>query len=207
MKTKSLSVLLTGLLVVTCPVLFAQDYPALQQAFETSYTLENNGEYNHAIEALRAVYDEDSYAVNLRLGWLTYFSGSFTESTAYYQRAIALMPMSVEARLGYALPASALGNWDLVIKKYEEILQIDPNHSVTNYRLASIYHSRQDYQRAYQYLEKVANHYPFDYDIAILYAWTNFHLGKLREAKVLFNKTLLIRPGDSSALEGLKLIQ
>lgn len=207
MRTIRLSVLFAGFLVVSYPVVLAQDYAALQLAFEKSYTFEDNGEYSNAIEALREVYDEDSYAVNLRLGWLTYFSGSFMESTAYYQRAIALMPLSIEARLGYALPASALGNWELVIKKYEEILQIDPNHSVTNYRLASIFYSRQDYQRAYQYLEKVANHFPFDYDIMVLFAWTNFHLGKLREAKVLFNKTLLIRPGDTSALEGLKLIQ
>jgi tetratricopeptide (TPR) repeat protein len=207
MKKIGLSLVLVVLLVVTATALYAQDYSALQQAFSKSYTYEDNGEYNKAIEELKNVYDEDSYEINLRLGWLTYLSGSFTESAAYYQRAITLMPMSIEARLGYALPASALGNWDLVIKKYEQILAIDPYNSLVNYRLASIYHSRQEYQKAYEYLEKVANHYPYDYDITILFAWTNFYLGKLREAKVLFNKTLLIRPGDSSAQEGLKLIQ
>jgi len=38
-------------------------------------------------------------------------------------------------------------------------------------------------------------------------AWTNFKLGKFREAKVLFSKALLIQPGDESALEGLGLIK
>jgi hypothetical protein len=37
--------------------------------------------------------------------------------------------------------------------------------------------------------------------------WTNFQLGKLREAKVLFQKALLNRPGDNSATEGLSLIK
>ena len=41
----------------------------------------------------------------------------------------------------------------------------------------------------------------------ILYAWTEFKLGKLREAQVLFNKVLLMRPKDTSALEGLLQIK
>jgi len=38
-------------------------------------------------------------------------------------------------------------------------------------------------------------------------AWTNFKLEKYREAKILFQKTLLISPGDASALEGLGLLK
>jgi Flp pilus assembly protein TadD len=49
--------------------------------------------------------------------------------------------------------------------------------------------------------------YPFDYDNLVLYAWTNYQLGKLREAKVLFNKVLLNKPNDASAKEGLGLIK
>ena len=195
------------LLIMRPSVIRAQDYPAMQQAFGTSYSYESKGEYTKAIEDLKKIYLEDSYEINIRLGWLSYLSGAFTESSAYYERAIALMPMSIEARMGFALPSSAMGNWTLVIKRYEEILSIDPNHSITNYRLASIYYNRKEYQKAFTYLEKIANHYPYDYDITILYAWTNFQLGKLREAKVLFNKALLIRPLDGSAQEGLKLIQ
>jgi len=53
----------------------------------------------------------------------------------------------------------------------------------------------------------VINLYPFDYDTMILYAWTNFKLGKLREAQVMFNKVLLNKPKDASAMEGLSLIK
>ena len=52
----------------------------------------------------------------------------------------------------------------------------------------------------------VVNHYPFDYDSVIMLAWTNYRLGKMREAKVLFQKALLIQPGAESALEGLSLL-
>ena len=51
------------------------------------------------------------------------------------------------------------------------------------------------------------NLYPFDYDSLLLYARTNYQLGKLREAQVMFNKVLLNKPKDVSALEGLSLIK
>lgn len=185
----------------------AQDNSSLITAFSTSYSHENNGEYTKAVDVLKKVYVESSYEINLRLGWLTYQSGLFTESIAYYNKAIVLMPLSVEARLGYVLPASSAGNWDQVITRYNEILKLDPNHYTVNYRMGLIYYSRKDYQTAFRYFERIANLYPFDYDAILMLGWTDFQLGKLREAKVLFQKTLLNRPNDSSATEGLGLIK
>jgi tetratricopeptide (TPR) repeat protein len=188
--------------------IFSQNNQAtLQAAFSKSYQYEYRGNFTDAISALKTVYQEDSYEINLRLGWVTYLAGLFTESSAYYQKAIALKPYSIEAKLGLANPASALGNWDQVITQYNDILAIDPQNSLTNYRMGSIYYGRKDYTKAEKYLEKVVNLYPFDYDSNILFAWTNLKLGKLREAQVLFNKVLLIKPTDASALEGLGLIK
>ncbi len=196
---------LTGLvfLMLTSTGLVAQNGKSLLEAFVVSYKAETSGEYTRAIEVLRKEYKEDSYELNLRLGWLTYNNGSFSESAAYYNKAIQLMPYSIEARLGFALPASAMGNWDHVITKYQEILKIDPNHSLTNYRMGLIYYYREDYQTAYKYFERIANMYPFDYDSIHMFAWVNLRLGKSREARALFNRALLIRPGDTSVLEGL----
>lgn len=187
--------------------LTAQEKTSLPDVFSASYTHETKAEYGKAIEVMRRVYDESSYEINLRLGWLTYQSGLFSESVGYYNKAIALMPLSIEARLGYALPASSAGNWDQVITRYNEILKLDPSHYLTNYRLGLIYYGRKDYQNAFRHFEKVVNLYPFDYDALLMTAWTNFQLGKLREAKILFGKALLNKPGDSSALEGIGLIK
>jgi len=208
LKIKSKIALATLLLVLCVTIVRAQDNTAAQQeAFSSSYTLEKSGDYTKAAEALKKVYDEKSYETNLRLGWLTYMGGSFTEACAYYQKAIALMPYGIEARFGYINPAAALGNWDQVITQYNEILKTDPQNTTANYRLGYIYYGKADYNKAFTYFEKNVNLYPFDYDSLIMYAWTNFKLGKLREAKVLFNKALLNRPKDSSALEGLGLIK
>lgn len=183
------------------------NYTTQQDAFSKSYAYESRGNFTDAITTLKSIYQEDSYEINLRLGWITYLAGMFTESSAYYQKAIKLKPYAIESRIGFANPASALGNWDQVVAQYDEVLAIDPQNTIVNYRMGSIYYGRKDYTKAEKFLEKVVNLYPFDYDSMILYAWTEYRLGKMREAQVLFNKALLMRPKDASATEGLGLIK
>lgn len=177
-----------------------------QLHFNNSIAFENKGMYNDAIKELIFIYDENSYEINLRLGWLHYLNGLFTESTTYYQNAIQLMPFSIEARLGYVLPSSAIGNWNKVIQQYEEILNIDPNNQVAGYRYASILYGRSELAQAERLMGKLVNLYPFNYDYLVLYGWINLKLGKAENAKVLFQKVLLLNPADSSALKGLALL-
>ncbi len=199
-------IFMLALFVLLTNSLIAQYSQELSTAFKKSYKLENEGEYTKAARLIKNVYDEDSYEINLRLGWLTYLQGMFADALPYYETCLTIMPFSTEARLGIANPASAMGNWNLVEKMYMEILANDPANSLVNYRLGVIYYGREKYDVAFKYLEKVVNHYPFDYDAVIMLAWTNFKLGKYREAKVLFGKALLIKPDDASALEGLKYV-
>ena len=197
-----------SLFLISSLQVFSQtNYTTLQETFSKSYAYESRGNFMDAITAMKSVYQEDSYEINVRLGWVTYLAGQFTESSAYYQKAIKLKPYAIEARIGFANPASALGNWDQVISEYNQVLSIDPQNTTVNYRMGSIYYGRKDYAKAEKYLEKVVNLYPFDFDSMVLYAWTNYRLGKLREAQVLFNKALLMRPNDASAKEGLGLIK
>jgi tetratricopeptide (TPR) repeat protein len=195
------------ILIFSVFVTYAQDYTKLTAAFSDSYAKEKAGKYIDAVVALKTYYNADSYEINLRLGWLTYLQGQFTESVSYYNKAIELMPYAIEPRLGVVLPASSLGNWDFVTGQYNKILAIDPNNTLTLYRMGLISYDKKDYNQAYQYFERVVNLYPFDYQSVLMLAWTNFKLGKTREAKILFNKALLYYPEDSSAKEGLALIK
>lgn len=185
----------------------AQDFEAQQKAFAKSYDLEKEGEYKKAATQIKNVYDENSYEMNLRLGWLNYLAGLHDESQSHYQKALNLMPYSEEARFGLVLPASATGKWDLVTKTYKEILKNNPQNTTANYRMGLILYGKKDYDGASSYFKKVTDLYPFDYDSLLMLAWTNFQLGKSREAKILFNKVLLYSPEDKSALEGLSLIK
>ena len=195
------------LMIISLSLHGQANFKPIEDAFASSYLLQDKANYTGAIAALKAVYDENSYEINVRLGWLNYLGGFFTESAAYYQKAIKLKPYAIEPKLGFVYPAAALGNWDQVIAQYNEILKIDSQNTTANYRLGSIYYGKLDYASAEKYLEKVVNLYPFDYDSNILYEWTNLKLGKNREAQVLFHKVLMMRPNDTSALEGMGLIK
>jgi len=177
------------------------------EAFTKSYTQETNGEYSKAIQELKQIYTEASYPINLRLAWLSYSAGLFTESMAYYSKAISIMPYSIEARLGMIYPAGAVGNWTVVVNTYKNIIEIDSKNYTANYKLASIFYGRKEYSTATKYLETIVNLYPFDYSSTILYGWNNYQLGKMREAKLLFNKALMLSPNDASAKEGLNLLK
>jgi len=198
--------------VATCIIFtlhhaYGQDVSKTISAFQQSYISEASGDFQEAMNVLKNVYDENSYEINLRLGWLAYLSGLFSESIAFYNKSITLMPYSIEARFGIVYPAAALGNWNMVIGHYEKILEINPNNSIANHRLGLIYYGREDFEKAYTYFEKVVNLYPFDYDALIMFGWANFKLNKFREAKILFQKALMHTPGGSSALEGLELLK
>jgi tetratricopeptide (TPR) repeat protein len=178
----------------------------LQTAFKYSYACEAAGNYTDAIGYLTKVYDEKSYEINLRLGWLNYATKNCPTSISYYQKAIDLRPYGIEARLGYVKPASALEKWDDVLAQYEAILKIDPQNSTVNYYTGMIYYNRKDYLKAAGYFEKVVNLYPFDYNSSLMLGWCDVFLGKMSDAKILFQKVLLYSPSDASALDGLKRV-
>ncbi len=200
-------IILSLTLIIATNTGFSQNEEVLQEAFASSYEYEISGEYQQAISIMKGNYNEDSYETNLRLGWLYYLSGLFTESMPYYQKCIVLKPLSIEARLGIVNPAASVGNWTQVESMYNQILAMDSENATANYRLGVIYYGREDYKRALKYFDKLLNHYPFDYDALIMSAWTNLKIGEVRKAKILFNKTLLNQPNDESALEGLELLK
>jgi tetratricopeptide (TPR) repeat protein len=180
---------------------------ALEAAFSKSYQHEKAGDFSAAADVLKKVFDESSYEINLRLGWLNYNAGLFDESVIFYSNAQKLKPYSEEARFGLILPKAALGRWNEVIELYNKILEISPNNSVALYRLGLIYYGRKDYNKAQPLFKKVVDLYPFGYDGLLMLGWTSYFLGNYPQAKVLFNKVLLYSPGDASAKEGLGLIK
>jgi len=178
----------------------------LQKAFKESYAYEAKGEYGSAIDVLKKVYDEKVYELNLRLGWLCYENKLYDESISYYEKAVSLMPNSIEAKFGLVYPLSVQEKWEKVYAQYTAVLAIDPQNTKANYYMGLGYYYKADYQSAYKYFEKVVTLYPFDGDSELMFAWTNFQLGKSKEAEIHFRKVLLISPNNTSALEGLALL-
>jgi tetratricopeptide (TPR) repeat protein len=185
----------------------AQNEAAMQKAFSESYKQEANAKYTDAINELAAFNNKDNYEVNLRIGWLYYLNKNYTQAQTYYHRAVTLKPYAIEAKLGYIKALAAAESWDKVMQQYNEILKIDPQNYTANYWSGVIHYNRKKYETAVKQFEKLINLYPFDYDANHLMAWTCLYLGRLNDAKTLFNKALLIKPNDASCIEGLSKIK
>lgn len=186
---------------------FAQDSKALQYAFSKSYTYESKYQYDEAIKVIKELYNEKSYPINMRLGWLYYLSKNYSSSISYYQKAGALMPASAEALWALVSPQIALEKWTDVEKTYLAIVKLEPKSATAHYKLGMIYYYRKNYSTAKKYFDIALNLYPMDYDILLMSAWNNYFLGNVNEAKILFNRVLVVSPGDTSAVEGLSLIK
>jgi len=184
----------------------AQSVDDMRKAFKDSYDFETKKDFYNAIDALKKL-NSNEYEVNLRLGWLHYLNQQYEESMGFYQTCIDSKPNSIEAKFGYTYPAAALNEWENVAKQYNDILNIDPQNTVASYKLGMIYYYKPDYQTALKYFEKVSTLYPFDYSAAVMAGWSNLKLGNVSEAKNYFNKSLMIKPDDPSALEGLGLLR
>ena len=201
-------ILVLSIITISTVTLEAQvNQTALEAAFAKSYEHEKTGDFSASMNDLKKVFDESSYEINLRLGWLNYNAGLFDESIIFYTTAQKLKPYSEEARFGLILPLAALGRWNEVIGLYDKILEISPNNTVALYRLGLVYYGRKDYNKAQPLFKKVVDLYPFGYDGLLMLGWTSYFLGNYSQAKVLFNKVKLYSPNDASANEGLQLIK
>lgn len=178
--------------------ILSQSDVAVREALKKSYDSEYQLKYQKAIEDLQGVYEPTSYELNLRIAWLSYKVGKYTESVNYYKKAIVKMPMSIEAKLGVVYPLGALEKWDQVVDNYLAIVKIDGFNATANYRLALIYYNRGDYGNSWKYLQKYVNLYPFDYDGNSLAGWIKYSVGKKEEAFVFFKKALMVNPYDTS---------
>jgi tetratricopeptide (TPR) repeat protein len=198
---------LVSIIITMVFIVNAQDNEKIIAAFQTSYELEKQGDYKKAAEKLQEVYSDNSYEINIRIGWLMYNAGLFDESAAHYQKALNLIPLSEEAKFGLIYPKTAQGKWTEVINWYNKILEYNPQNTTANFRLGLIYYGQKNYQKADEYFNKVLNLYPFDFDTLVMSGWSNYFLGKKNEAKVLFTKALMYSPDDESAKEGLELLK
>mgnify|MGYP005847373345 CR=1 FL=1 len=71
------------------------------------------------------------------------------------------------------------------------------NHFIAYIDMGGNFASRNTLRGAY--LSGVVNLYPFNYYSVLMLGWTNYQLGKTKEAKILFQKALLYDPTSASA--------
>ena len=129
------------------------------EVFSNSYAKEQAGSYQEALNQLKNVYDETSYPINLRLGWLAYLSGKYDESVSYYQKCIEIAPNAIEPKLGITYPLDKLQQWSDLREQYENILAIDANHIAANAGVGYIAYLAEEHKIAEKHYQKLVNLY------------------------------------------------
>lgn len=201
MKTIFLAVLIT----VSAHFTNAQNETV--NAFSSSYKFESFKQYNKAIEALNTVYSVNSYEINIRLGWLNYLQGEYTQSEKYYKQALTITPKSIEGLLGLTFPQAAMLNWTSLSATYLKVLKLDPMNKTANFRLGQILFGKNEFKKAENHLAKICSAYPFDYDANVLMAEIQTKQGNISEAKAYYQKALLYNPDSILILKALVQLQ
>jgi tetratricopeptide (TPR) repeat protein len=200
MKKVVVNAVLFGFLTFSSVGIFAQVSQSdldLRAAFKKSYESETAVKYAKAIEDLAPFANNNSYEVNVRLGYLNYMNAKFQQSVSHYKKCIELAPKSIEAKFGLINSLAALEKWEDVIVQYKEILKVDVGNAKALYNLSLIYFNRLDYTNAQIYLNNYIALYPFDFDGVNLIGWNKYYMGKKDEAYVYFKKALLLNPSST----------
>jgi tetratricopeptide (TPR) repeat protein len=192
-------------LLLLVPAARAAD--SVPDLYRQSYAAEARGDYAGANELMERLGPAGgTYVAQLRKGWLHYLAGRHAQAAEAYQRAAALEPAAVEARLGAMLPLMALRRWKDAERLGEEALLLAPGDVTAVSRLAFIQYSQGQWARAEPLYRRALAAWPASAEMRTGLGWTLLKLGRHKEAREVFEAVLLFAPDQLSAREGLGLV-
>ena len=143
------------------------------------------------------------YVALLRRGWLLYRLGRNAQAIESYEKAAALDPKAIEARLGLLLPLLAERRWPGAEKIAREVLKADPANYTATLKLAFVHYNLGHYGESGTLYRKLADTYPSDVEVRSGLGWALLKLGRKADAASTFREVLEIAPKNTLALQGL----
>ncbi|MEJ2540247.1 MAG: hypothetical protein P8188_09785, partial [Gemmatimonadota bacterium] len=179
--------------------------PDVAGAYARSFTYERTQAYDDAIRALAPVYDAvpNGYTVNLRMGWLFYLNGNYSNSITHYEVAEAAAPGALEPRLGHLLPLLAQERWADAEALGYQVVSADHFSYYGNLRLAIALRMQGKLDAAYQVALKMITAYPTDVLHLVEFARIVDARGDAPEAARLFREILILDPENEAARQYL----
>lgn len=170
-------------------------------AYARSFGYERTEAYDDAVRALAPVYDAypNGYTVNLRMGWLFYLNGNYTNAVAHYEVAEAAAPTALEPKLGRLLPLLAQERWAEAEALGYQVVSVDHYSYYGNLRLAAALRMQGKADAAYQVALKMVAAYPTDVLYLVELARTIDARGDPDEARRIFGEVLILDPENEAA--------
>lgn len=181
--------------------LFAITPEEIQEAYHKSFNYEQIEDYENAIRALSPVLDEypNGYTVNLRLGWLYYLLGRYANSIEHYQKAVQIVPTSLEAKNGLMLPMLAQNKYSDAVSIAYQVVSVDHYNYYGNMRLAYSLRMQEKYDQAEQILNKMLAVYPTDIIFLTELALVKYNQGDTDRATELMWDVQTLDPENETA--------
>lgn len=170
-------------------------------SYQRSFDYERTQDYPNAIRALAPVYEAypNGYTVNLRMGWLFYLNGNYSNAVAHYEVATRAAPFALEPKLGRLLPLLAQGRWGDAETVAYQVVSVDHYSYYGNLRLAIALRMQGKLEPAYQIELKMVGAYPTDVLHLVELAQITDARGDKTEAARLFGEILVLDPENETA--------
>ncbi len=170
-------------------------------AYARSFGYERTQAYEDAVRSLAPVYEAypNGYTVNLRMGWLFYLNGNYSNAVAHYEVAEAAAPSALEPKLGRLLPLLSQERWAEAEAVGYQIVSVDHYSYYGNLRLAAALRMQGKVESAYQVALKMVTAYPTDVAYLVELARIAEARGEGDEARRLFGEILILDPENEVA--------
>jgi tetratricopeptide (TPR) repeat protein len=191
-------------LFLSTPQVTARSQP---QPLPDSYRFESDGDWPHAVEAQRLVAQRkpQDYFATLRLGYLEYKAGRYSEAAADYEVAVHLAPNALDAKLGLLLARIAEKSYPAALETAEAILARDPRNYLARSRKAWALYESQKFREAVAAYSSVLDDYPGDIEMRLGRAYALFGAKRPVESEMEFREVLQRVPSERRARLALGL--
>jgi len=139
------------------------------------------------IRTILAKYKKDkkNYYLNLRLGWLYYSIGKYTNSEYFYKNALNIQRKSIEAMLGLYLVNTATRKYKTAEAYCRRVIKYDSLNYYGNLYLSYTLMGKKDFTLADRYVRKMLTYYPGDATFMVLQKSLNTAMKRTKDSRDL----------------------
>jgi len=199
-------ILITILLIIASFSLLAQNNG--KDLISASYSAETAKNYTLALEKMKALEAQDTTDAfyKLRIGWLYYLSGKYSESLSYYKKSLKLSPC-VDAQVGIVNCYLYLGSWNDAISLCKEILTTYPDYTDVLLKAGFAAYMKKEYNQSINYYLKaiIVNPYSFEARGYIVAAY--YYNGNNNEAKKHYQFLKKYDPSSPAVKDFAKVLE
>jgi len=172
------------------------------------------GQYNlaishflNSIDLMRKETGQPDYALaRLNLGEVYGKTQRFDQAIVELKRALEAEPSMIEAHFNLGTAYMFIGSYDKAVKSFETCLKLNQYYEPALFNLAEVYQNKKLWKKSNDMLEKFLKIKGPNSKAYAAMAWNNMIAGKIKQARLFYEKVLSFQPNHEVALVNLAII-